>query len=112
MIFLLPLHFVSEILRTSPTGSVILIHGSELCMREDRPTKAARPNEATCDRPALLLLLLILLLLPLLPALPLLRLCHCLYRNRLRTKGTRNVVLAEGGVLYTFLFPSLNACKL
>ena len=61
--------------RVSPARSVILIHGSDLCMHEEQPTKAARPNEAMSDRLVLLLSLLLLLLLPLLPALPLPLLC-------------------------------------
>ena len=63
-----------------PARTVILIHGSDLCMHEEQPAKAARPKEAMAGRLLLLLSLLLLLRLPLLPASPLLQLC-C-YRHR------------------------------
>ena len=43
----------------SPARSVILIHGSALCMYEERPTKLASPNKAMSGRLVLLLSLLI-----------------------------------------------------
>ena len=78
--YVLSLHLISEKKNVSPARSVILIHGSDLCMHEEQPAKAARPKEAMAGRLLLLLSLLLLLRLPLLPASPLLQLC-C-YRHR------------------------------
>ena len=92
------MHSISEIKRISPAGSVILIHGSDLCMHEEQPTKAARPNEAMCDRLVMLLLLLLLLL----PCCSAARFATAVavvlpIPHIRREKGTRIGVLAGGG---------------
>ena len=103
---LLLLYFYFGKKRISPATSVILIHGSGLCIHEEQPTKATRPNEAMSDRLVLVLSLPLLLLLPLLPALPLPLLC-C-YRHRTDNVRREPVsVYSRGvGMLYAFLFPS------
>ena len=85
----------------SPVRSAILIHGLDLCMHEEQPTKAARPNKAMRDRLVLLLLLQLLLLLPLLPAFPLLLLCCYRYRTDNVRREPVSVYSRRVGLLYT-----------
>ena len=117
---LLLLYFYFGKKRISPATSVILIHGSGLCIHEEQPTKATRPNEAMSDRLALLLSLLLFLMLPLLPALPMLLLCCYQHRigvlagggdavhffvsisERVQTMGARcHVYQSVPGIIYT-----------
>ena len=118
---MLPLHVISERKTYRPQGSyLVLIHGSDLCMHEEQPTKAARPNEAMSDRLVLLLSLLLFLMLPLLPALPMLLLCCYQHRigvlagggdavhffvsisERVQTMGARcHVYQSVPGIIYT-----------
>ena len=123
--YVLSLHLISEKKNVSPARSVILIHGSDLCMHEEQPTRAARPNEAMSDRLVLLLSLLLFLMLPLLPALPMLLLCCYQHRigvlagggdavhffvsisERVQTMGARCHVIPECARHYIYLYRSM-----